>query len=155
VAELPATALSLAAIGDETVGLFSVDGQLLRVVENHITPKHRWSQSRKLHDLNTRSRRVLHRTQAADRQPIDFHGWDPSELVQVGDIVVCIEFNEPTQSRAQGSDGNKRAWRMPSLSWSSFRARISRLWSGCSNTQKLAMLAAGILITLHITGVLL
>jgi hypothetical protein len=58
--ELPATAFSLAAIGDETVGLLFVDGEFLGVVEKRIAAGDRWAQGRELFDLNTRSRRLLH-----------------------------------------------------------------------------------------------
>src|SRR5262249_13080994 len=71
LAELPATAFALMAIGGETVGLFSVDGQLLRIVENCITPAHQWHETVDLHDLNTRGRRVLYRTSVSDPQPVD------------------------------------------------------------------------------------
>ena len=72
--KFPQLPSALAAIGDETVGLFTVDGQMLRVVENRISTSHRWHQCVELHDLNTLGRRVLHRTLASDPQPIDFHG---------------------------------------------------------------------------------
>src|SRR5215475_14722480 len=85
IAELPATAFSLAAIGDETVGLLSLDGEFLRVVDKSIGSGDDWAAGRALHDLNTRSRRVLHHSASGQRKRVDFHGWDPGEAVQQGD----------------------------------------------------------------------
>src|SRR5262249_35776582 len=68
-AELPAAAFSLAAIGGETIGLFRLEGQMMHVIERRITTEHRWYHFRTLHELNTRWRRVLSKTQAEERTP--------------------------------------------------------------------------------------
>jgi voltage-gated potassium channel Kch len=47
IAELPATAFTLAAMGEETVGLLTVDGRFLRVVEKQITGQDRTLAGRK------------------------------------------------------------------------------------------------------------
>src|SRR5262249_12420220 len=98
IADLPADAFGLAAIGDETVGLLSIEGEFLRVVEKHVAPADRWAAGRELYSLNTRWRRVLHRSAAGDRRPLDFHGWDPNEAVQSGDILAYVEFYQPART---------------------------------------------------------
>jgi Trk K+ transport system NAD-binding subunit len=155
VAELPATAIALAAIGDETVGLFSVDGQMLRVVENRISTSHRWHRCVELHDLNTLGRRVLHRTAASDPQPIDFHGWDPGENLSAGDVVVCIELNEPSLHPEHAAAGKRTLERVPRFSWSAVRSRITRAWTATRQTYRLAVVVSGALLLLHITGLIL
>src|SRR5262245_9075089 len=67
IAELPATAFTLAAIGDETVGLLSLDGEFLRVVEKQIEPSDSWAVGRELSNLNTRWRRLLHHSATGNR----------------------------------------------------------------------------------------
>ncbi len=154
VAELPATAFALAAIGDETVGLFSVDGKILRVVENHITSTHRWHQCVELHDLNTIGRRVLHRTSASNPQPVDFHGWNPGDKLTDGDKVVYIELNEPSL-HAEPYRLERTSRRVPRLSWGSIRARITRAWTATRQTYRLATVVAVALLLLHVTGLIL
>src|SRR5262249_39601186 len=121
LAELPATAFALAAIGGETVGLFSVDGHLLRIVENCITPDHQWHPAIDLHDLNSHGRRVLYSTSVSNPHPIDFQGWDPSKRVSAGDLIFCVELNEPVHPvhPAKDAAANKVAGQKPSLRWRS------------------------------------
>lgn len=153
IAELPANAFTLAAIGDETVGLFAVEGQLLRVVANRVTASHRWHQSRRLYDLNNRRRRVLHRTSLDQPQPIDFHGWDPNGTVQAGDLVVCIEYHQPAPA-SPPTASLKRTWHLPAFTWTSLVHRITQRWSGASQTFRVSALVTGTLLVLHVTGVI-
>jgi Trk K+ transport system NAD-binding subunit len=155
IAELPATAFSLAAIGDETVGLFPLDGQLLRVVENRITPDHPWHDGFKLRDLNTRGRRVLHHYRAANPQSIDFHGWDPEDKLGPGDSVVYLEFNLRGPAKPSTAADTKQAWSLPPLNWTALRERIARVWAGVSQTQRMMALVGAALILIHVTGVIL
>jgi len=153
-AELPATAFALAAIGGETIGLFSVEGKLLRVVENRITPDHRWNQGSELRDLNTRDRRILHRTSASNPKPVDFHGWDPNQRVGEGDVVFSVELNEPTLHTDSTATPWKTEEQKHSFNWSYIRARIIRLWTS-ARTYRIAGLVACAVILVHLTGVLL
>jgi Trk K+ transport system NAD-binding subunit len=162
VAELPATAFALAAIGDETIGLFPVDGRMLRVVENRITTAHRWHQCVTLHDLNTISRRVLHHTSASDPQPIDFQGWDPGEKLGEGDVVISIELNEPSLHLEPGGTDKgtpekekKTLGRNPRFSWSAIRAKIKRPVTPTRQTVRMAAAVAVAVVLLHVTGVIL
>jgi Trk K+ transport system NAD-binding subunit len=154
IAELPATAFTLAAIGNETIGLLSVDGEFLRVVEKRIEATNPWVEGRELHDLNTRSLRVLHHSPNGNRQPVNFHGWNPNEPVQPGDILAYVEFYQPARLAESSAAGNEPA-RRRDLTWSSIRSRIGRLWTGSNQIQRIAALTAAVLILLHATGVVL
>ena len=156
LAELPATAFTLAAAGDETVGLFSVDGRLLRVVDNRVAIGHPWHHGFKLRDLNNRERRVIHRHTACEPRSLDFHGWDPEEDIREGDSVVCLEFNPSAQLRGSAAKvSSKVAWQRPSLSWTSTRSRLTRAWSGISQTQRVSALVGACLLLIHLTGLIL
>jgi Trk K+ transport system NAD-binding subunit len=155
IADLPATAFSLAAIGHETIGLLSVDGEFLRVVEKRITAADQWALGRELHSLNTRWRRVLHHSGSRDRQPVDFNGWDPGERVHPGDLLAYVEFYKPEGATASDRSGKKEAGRAPALTWSSIRARLRGFLSGSSQTRRIAALTAAVLLLIHATGVLL
>jgi Trk K+ transport system NAD-binding subunit len=153
IAELPATAFSLAAIGDETVGLLSLDGVFLRVVEKRIGSDDGWAAGRELYELNTRSRRVLHHNPAGNRTPVDFHGWDPGQPVHAGDLLAYVEFYEPARSPERAAATDQKRGTPPS--WNSVLARIGGLWSGGSPVRRIAFLTAAILILIHATGVIL
>jgi Trk K+ transport system NAD-binding subunit len=154
VAELPATAFALAAMGEETVGLLTVDGRFLRVVDKQITTQERGIAGRKLYEWNTRSRRILLRKSSIDRQPIDFHGWDPQETVNPGDVVSYIEFYQRSTSAEPGAGPNGSSW-LASLRWGSLSAKVIRFVKESTQMQRLAAITAGVLLLLHATGVLL
>jgi Trk K+ transport system NAD-binding subunit len=153
-AELPATAFALAAIGGETVGLFSVEGKLLRVVENRITADHRWCQGVELRELNTRDRRLLHRTSASTPEPIDFHGWNPNERLCDSDVVFTVELNDPTLYSDSAASSRGTTGQKSSFSWSSTWARITHLWTS-ARTYRIAAAVAGAVVLVHVTGILL
>lgn len=153
IEELPATALSLAAIGDETVGLLSLDGRVLRVTEKQVTPADRGLEGRELYDLNTRRRRVLHRTSPENQQPVGFHAWDPCERLGPGDVLGCVEFYEPTR-RAEAAATEVRQ-RHTWLTWQAIRGGAVRLWTERTQTQRVSAIAAAGLIVLHATAVVL
>jgi Trk K+ transport system NAD-binding subunit len=154
IADLPATAFSLAAIGHETIGLLSVEGLFLRVVEKRIAATDHWALGRELHSLNTRWRRVLHHNRPADRAPVGFDNWDPTERVRAGDLLAYIEFYEP-EGAGKSAQGGKELGRTPVLTWSSIRARVRQLWSGASQTRRIAAVTAACLLLIHATGVAL
>jgi len=153
IAELPATAFTLAAIGDETVGLLSFDDVFLRAVEKRIGPDDGWAAGRELYELNTRSRRVLHHNPAGNRTHVDFHGWDPGQPVHARDLLTYIEFYEPARSSESGAAVDQKRATPPS--WNSVLVRIGGLWSGGSPIRRIAFLTAAILILIHVTGVIL
>src|SRR5262249_53308731 len=132
--------------------LFSIDGHLLRVVENRITTAHPWCEKQELHHLNTRRRRVLHHATTSSQQSLDFQGWNPGERVADGDVVVCIELDEPTHS---GQTVVAKPALGKSLQWGSLRARFSQIRTAITHTYRNAALAAGLLVLLHVTGVIL
>lgn len=153
IAELPATAFSLAAIGDETVGLLALDGEFLRVVDQRVGLQDGWAAGRELHYLDTRRRRVLHHSSGGQRTPVDFHGWNPGEEVQPGDLLAYIEFYQPAQS-FETAGATQTEQRKP-LNWRSARSRLGRLWGGGSQARRIALLTAAALILIHVSGVIL
>jgi Trk K+ transport system NAD-binding subunit len=156
IAELPATAFALAAIDDEILGLLSLEGQLLRVVERRLGKKDGWIVGRRLRDLNTRWRHVLLHSGAGTRGPIDFHAWDPDQIVHQGDTLAYVEFHQPEPARAAEppAAGESKRW-TTALRWTSIRSRLDRLWTESTPTHRVVALVAGALLVLHATGVLL
>jgi Trk K+ transport system NAD-binding subunit len=92
--QLPAAAFALAALGDETLGFFPLENQMLRVVKTDVQPTHRWCDRRIVHELNSSTRRVLSHIPAAARSSPQFHQWEPDARIRAGDTIVHIEVNE-------------------------------------------------------------
>lgn len=97
--QLSTTAFALAALGTETLGFFNLDGQWLRVIQRQSQQGDRWCNTRQLHELNTRRRRLLAHAAPGVPLPQNFHQWQPDATVQAGDTLVYIETAEPSFDR--------------------------------------------------------
>lgn len=89
--ELPAHSFAIAALGTNALGFFNLDGAWLRVIQERISSHHPWSHSRVLHELDTRTRKILAHAIPSDNLPQGFYAWEPEEKVMVGDLLVYIE----------------------------------------------------------------
>lgn len=89
--ELPANAFALAALGTETVGFFNLEGQWLRVIQRQVSQTHPWSHTRLLHELNTRTRRLLAHAPQGQPLPQSFHQWQSDTTVLPNDTLVYLE----------------------------------------------------------------
>jgi Trk K+ transport system NAD-binding subunit len=89
--ELPANAFALAALGTETVGFFNLEGQWLRVIQRQVSQTHPWSHTRLLHELNTRTRRLLAHAPQGKPLPQSFHQWESELTVLPNDTLVYLE----------------------------------------------------------------
>lgn len=100
--QLSAPAFAIAALDEEILGFFTIANELFQVVQHEVKPETAWCNTRKLHELNSRTRRVLlHRV--GHSSPIaaqidqlfvnhqQFHQWEPEHLLQSGDVVVTVE----------------------------------------------------------------
>jgi voltage-gated potassium channel Kch len=92
--ELPAQSFALAALGTNTVGFFHLDGHWLRVVQEEIDLHHPWSYTRTLHELNTRTCRILAHARPPHPLPLAFHQWEAAEIIRAGDTVLYINDAE-------------------------------------------------------------
>jgi Trk K+ transport system NAD-binding subunit len=139
--QLSASTFALTGLGEEILGFFNLDRQLVRAVCQKISPEHRWYH-RQLHELNSRTNRVIgHRSKqsSSDRKPnlepasAVFHTWEPDARLQVGDELIYVEIADvsaliPQQIQSQPSSSQK-PWQLitPGLLW---RKIEQCLWSG-------------------------
>ena len=102
--QLSAPAFALAAIDENVLGFFNHHDQLFQVVQHVIDAHHSWRGVRKVHELNTRIRRVLAHVPISARDAgkppsvsfSQFYQWEPQGTIQVGDIVITIEVTHPS-----------------------------------------------------------
>ena len=158
--KLPAPSFALAALGGQTRGFFSLDSQLFKVVRVKVDAQHRWCDQRYIYELNTPTRRILsyfHNAPTTFQLP--FH-WEPNALVQAGDTITYIEISErkaklqsqrsPQFLRAKAIGQQIRANLTPPL----LCQQAQQLWQEGSQTQRVALVSALIILTLYCLGVL-
>jgi Trk K+ transport system NAD-binding subunit len=160
--QLSAVPFTLAALGEEIIGFFRVEEQLFQVHRRVISPQDPWANSRRLYELYSRSRKVL-AYQSTTRPPLSeelyLFRWDPEILAYPGDTLVTVELQSsssfspvvtaaPTTPKRQGWDWQK--W----LRWGHWRERISTWWEK-GGTHRVALVVAGLMLFLLLTGTLL
>lgn len=88
---LSAHAFALAAIKSEAIGYFSLEGQLLRVIEHQVQSIDSWCKSKPLYRINLTTRCILSHIPVSGKIPKEFYDWNPEAEVKVGDTIVYIE----------------------------------------------------------------
>ncbi|BAQ63380.1 TrkA family potassium uptake protein [Geminocystis sp. NIES-3709] len=92
--ELPANAYALSALGKEVLGFFTLDEQKIRISRVKITPSHPWCNYDSLHELNTRSRRILSHYQPSKSFSSTFNQWNPYTKILPQDTIICVETED-------------------------------------------------------------
>lgn len=92
--DLPSSAFVLAALGSDIIGLFSLDGKLLKVKKEKITPSDYRCQNIYLYDFNTRHRRLIAHFNSQGSSSQFFHQWEPDKLLQAEDTIIYIETED-------------------------------------------------------------
>lgn len=162
--ELPAQSFALAALGTETVGFFSLDGQWLRVIQEQISQDHPWSYKRLLHELNTRNRRILAHSHSLDVFSPGFHQWQSKEQICPGDTLIYIEttdqfFRQASQDPTILSLKVKktRTLAIIKLLYRNFRQQIAHFWQLSFQQQihRVALICSFIVLVLLLVGTVL
>ena len=154
--QLPATAFALAALGDETLGFFNLEGQFLRVVQLAIAADHPWCNRRQLYELNTFKRRILSHTKAEVSTSNSFYQWEPDARVEAGDKIIYIELNGRMDVSSPPPISNgRRIWSsiLWGMKWQNWQQLLVSLWWEGSQTQRVIMVCGSILLSLYLSGV--
>jgi voltage-gated potassium channel Kch len=144
--QLAAPAFALAALGEELLGVFNLDGYQFRIRKQMISSRHPWCGCRTVHEVDTRRRRVLRHLRAnvaalyPDAQiPLldnphsasaQFYTWLPNSLIQRGDAVVTVEA-EAEEAIAAAAPLSARTRRQPfnlRHLWHQAQQRLGQWW---------------------------
>ncbi|MEM1311602.1 MAG: NAD(P)-binding protein, partial [Cyanobacteria bacterium P01_H01_bin.153] len=183
--QLAAPAFALEALGEEMIGFFKIDNQPFRVVKRTIAPQDAWCDSRKLHEVINRDRRILRHIKASDvaltpeewslqadhpySASAQFYTWLPDEVVRAGDVVVAVEadlgdgLHLPSRDAYASLSAPKPSlWQqlLKGLThWQTWRPRvaIATYWraSAKKQIQRVALLCGMTVVTLCAVGSLL
>ncbi|MEL6320732.1 MAG: NAD-binding protein [Cyanobacteria bacterium J06626_14] len=171
--QLSASAFALAAIDESVLGFFDHQDQLFQVIQHVIDERHYWRGTRKIHELNTRMRRVLMHLPHDERSPDglfslnfqQFHHWEPNTTIQAGDVVITIEVTHPLMLASQSEGDNElpepSSWQTKikeGLQQLNGFEAIQRLWSSSDpqdQIQRVALICGMTVIVLLVTGTIL
>jgi Trk K+ transport system NAD-binding subunit len=158
--QLPASAFAFAALGSDTLGFFKLDGQWLQVFKRQIEQSDRWCNSRLLHELNSRQRRLLSHTHYPIPLPQTFHDWEPDVLLQPKDTLVYLEtaeqlvfYGAPTQQQPK-----RRGWKAKLLPLpKQLRRQLAQFWqlSFQQQVRRVAIVCGVIVLILLVIGTFL
>lgn len=155
--QLPAPAFALAALHQETIGLFRLGNQLVRVVQQQIEPEHPWCDRRKIYELNNSTRTVLAHNQVSPR----FYQWEQERTICSGDTIAYVEVNEIPHHRLPD-----RSWRriklsialkalISSLQKQNLKQLLYQFWQDSNQTQKVTLVSGATISGLALLGTLL
>jgi Trk K+ transport system NAD-binding subunit len=161
--QLPASSFALAALGGEIRGLFNLENRRLRVIQLDVNAQHPWCDRRQLHDLNTQTRRLLTyspRTSPAQSHanPPNFNQWNPNVTVQAGDRISYVEITDhQTFSALQSTQSPTPKPSAKTKSGKIIRQYLadtfSQAWQRASQTQRVAVVSSGVMLTLFGLGI--
>lgn len=140
--QISAAGFAIAALGDENLGCFQLEGRQLRVVKHQIKPSDQWSNKWHICELNTLCRRVLNHTKNPSCLPKEFHQWEPEAILHPGDIVIYIEVTEQLaikQLTTQPRYNLQQLWQEIVLgrAWKNFKQQIAHFWQTSDRYQSL------------------
>ena len=146
--QLSAPTFAVAALRNDIQGFISIDSQLLRVVQCQIHPEHRWCGDRLLHQIDSRTRRLLSHRPATGDLPQQFHQWQPEARVQAGDQVTYVELTEEFSPPMRTQTGwRKRSRRLSQLRtvklWKTFRQ-----WLGQQQSHRVGFAVGAMVLSL-------
>lgn len=165
--QLPTSAFAIAALSNEIQGLINLDDRLLSVFQAPIDASHRWCNQR-LHELNSRTRRVLsHTTGLPSRVDQGFYQWEPNARIQVGDVVIYVELADGLPDISQplitASRSKHRSQRQPGR-WQKIYDRfrhspryLTQFWqlTAQQQTKRVAAIVGLAMLTLLLLGSLI
>ena len=136
--QLAANAFALAALGNETLACFSLDNELIQVIQRQIQPGELWYHQRHIYELNTHLRRVLnYYSYDVDPQTTNqFYQWHPQQQLQLADTLVYIERGKNLRSQKPSlkflSHHRQHYWEklVRNLSWHTCKQKLIQFWQG-------------------------
>lgn len=162
--QLSASAFALAALGDEIIGYFNLEGQLFRAVKYQIQQGDRWCDRWLVHGLNRASRWVLSHTTDPYHLPLQFYQWEPEAKLRAGDTIVYIEVTDKLASYFQqpATDSKRdlrQLWQgiVPGMGWKKLKQKMAQLWelSYLYQTQRVAIISGIAVLVLLFGGTVL
>jgi Trk K+ transport system NAD-binding subunit len=167
--QLAAPAFALEALDEAMIGFFKLDDLSFRIIKRTVQEKDPWCDNRRLHELQTRDRRILNYVpaNAPDApQPMapsvsspstQFYTWLPDTIMRRGDIIVTVESETADallpsgQFRTAEAQSERTSWWQALANWRTWRpkdALTQFLQSSAKNQIRQVALLCGITVVL-------
>jgi Trk K+ transport system NAD-binding subunit len=138
--QLPALSFALAALGTETLGLFNLEGQWLRVVKRIISSSDSWCNNRLLYDLNTHNRRLLYYQSETHSLKL-FDEWELNARITPEDTIVYVEVTNLNLTYLE--QPVRKKWYnlcylltiIKQLNWNVIKQRVTEFWQNYDKTR--------------------
>ncbi|MBD0336885.1 MAG: NAD-binding protein [Cyanobacteria bacterium Co-bin13] len=132
--ELAAPAFALEAFGEALLGFFRIEDHRFQILRRQIHPADPWCDRHRLHELETRSRRILryrpfgHSEDEGDilnaySPSSQFYTWLPNLTLRAGDELVVVE----TGTERPATEGPRLRWPQGAAR-PSRRSSLAQLW---------------------------
>ncbi|OUL28477.1 potassium transporter TrkA [Nostoc sp. RF31YmG] len=161
---LCAHAFALTALDSEAIGYFTLEGQLLQVIEHQVQPKDSWCIAKPVHRLNLTTRRILSHTPVSSNPLLELFEWNPEAEVQVGDTLVYIDVAyELALSEQDPKKYHRQKWQwqqfLQSIKPKNLLQKIVRFWQSYYQSQnqirRIATIYAITVLILWLVGIVL
>ncbi|CAN1209117.1 K+ transport system, NAD-binding component [Tumidithrix helvetica PCC 7403] len=163
--QLPATAFALAALSEEILGFFTLDGQLMRVVQQK-----NLHELRLIREFNNRQRKILEHTpsdrsiaqrssdQRTDSPDNPFHQWEPEARVNAEDTLTYIEVADVVNTSVEKSKQKDLKQLLSEIAngllWRNLKEHSAKYWQWTAENQTrlVATLCAIVVVVLVALG---
>ncbi len=130
--QLTASAFALAALGNDNLGYFNIEGHKLRVVKYQIQPGDIWCNKWRVYELNTSYRRILSYATNLSELPNQLCSVEEA-ILQAGDTIVYIELTELTrllQPTTKPRQNLRQIWQkfISNITWKNLKPKLVQLW---------------------------
>lgn len=161
--QLTASAFAFAALGNENLGYFNLEGRKLTVAKYQIKPDDSWCNKSQLHQLNTSFRRILNHAPDSSQLPEQFCEWESEATLRSGDVIVYVEIADMfplVQKQAVKSKANLRqSWQemILKMSLSNLKRKLIQLWQASERDQimRVALICGVTVLMLWVSGTIL
>ncbi len=167
--ELPAPSFALAGLGAETLGLFSINDQQLRILEHQITTDesqwlglraNRWSRrNQRLFSIFAPPGQMDPPSPHVSFLPASesriFHQWRPDHSLQVGDRLVWVELVAPQRPDLTAAT-SLQAWLRPMLRVFNprfWQRKLQQAWAWLRAEQRRWLIIRGLGLGLLLWGI--
>jgi Trk K+ transport system NAD-binding subunit len=153
-ARLSADAFALAALGDDTLGVFNLAGRTVRVTQKTIGAEHAWAGRRAFFELDSHRVRILSTAQAPARGGLC--AFDPDAIVCAGERITALELDAGFDDVATATAAaGRETQRLSRGSLHAFRGALGSAWSRATRMQQVVTLSALVLCAIYGIGALL
>ncbi len=158
---LSAASFALAALGEDSLGFFHLDGNWLGVFQHTVAYSDKFHR-RQLFEINSGSRKLLCYLPNDNYNFSCFYDWDSETIIQEGSTLIYVKqfdrlLSKKQNNLADNSRKKKRIWQKPTnfIRKIKIRKKLLEYWHSGSQIRRVVIVSALVTIALTIIGTVL